>query len=610
MTDSAKQREDYRWWLSSAPHDVVPRLADSIDQRQSYRRDRLIHYLRLYGDRGVAGYSSGSYARPSPRGGRFAGAGLGNTRKFSLNVVRNMVDAFTSRFVKSRPRVTFQTVEGDYSLQMRAKNRERFIEGCFHSAKFYAARAQAIKIAAICGDGFVKILEHHGEVRYESTFPGEILVDDAEAVYGCPRQLIQQHVIDRSVSKELWPSHAKAIENAGMAGQRHFGRDPLADQILVHEAWHLPSGPKAKDGRHVIVCDNATLLDEPWEVERFPFAHWQFSSEPLGFWGAGLGEILSGIQLEINQILRTIQNNIYLGGNLKVAIEKGSLVAEEQISNSLRGAILEYTGRPPNFFVHDIASNQLFQHLQWLVQQAYQVSGISQMSASGEIPAGLAGSGRAQLVYKNIESERFATFSRSDELAIRDTADVSLDVVQRIEARDGSFEIRYTGKRWLYKINAADVLGGPDEFETKTQMTAQLPHDPAGRAEFLEYLRANGYITREQAMGALEIGGDIDAELALENSPKRLIDEQIERILENGEAIHPSPKQNLEMAIYRGNLAWAKARHQGAPEENLDLLSQYVSYAVDQIKKQNPPAPEAAAPPGGPPPMPPMGGAP
>ena len=36
---------------------------------------------------------------------------------------------------------------------------------------------------------------------------------------------------------------------------REYAYDGGADQVLVTEAWHLPSGPDANDGRHVIAIE-------------------------------------------------------------------------------------------------------------------------------------------------------------------------------------------------------------------------------------------------------------------------------------------------------------------------------------------------------------------
>jgi hypothetical protein len=38
----------------------------------------------------------------------------------------------------------------------------------------------------------------------------------------------------------------------------------VSDQVTVAEAWHLPSGPGAKDGLHLIVLENVELTSDKW----------------------------------------------------------------------------------------------------------------------------------------------------------------------------------------------------------------------------------------------------------------------------------------------------------------------------------------------------------
>jgi hypothetical protein len=516
--------------------------------------------------------------------------------------------------VKNRPRAVCRVARGDWSLHRKARNRERFLEGCFYEGDFYGLRSRAIKNAALMGDGILKVVEHHGRVRYENVFPGTLLVDELEAAETKqPRTVIQVRCYDRGVAKALWPGHDAAIEAAMAPSAAAYGRDPVSDQCLVYEAWHLPSGPKEKDGRHVIVVDSndGLLMSERWESERFPFARWLWSDNPLGYWSDGLGEMLTGIQFEINQILRLIQNNTYLGGNLKILVQKGSNIADAQISNTLRGAKIEYVGQPPVFHTHDIVTEQLIRHLWTLVEQAYNVTGISQLSAQGEIPSGLAGSGRAQLVYKNIESERFANFARGDEIALKDISVLTFDAVKRIAEREGKYEVRAPSKNWLYTLDAKDLIAEDGDFEFQVQSASQLPHDLAGRIAIGEQLTSLGWLGKDQAMALADIASDLDAELALETAPQELIDQAIEQILEEKIPQQVLPYQDLQLTVRRGALAWQRAQINGAPAESLDLLNQYIQAAIDlntppPVSDEMQGQPGAVPPAPTPPPAPPM----
>ena len=576
---------------------------DRLESSQSVRRSRLIHHLRLYGDRQIDGYRAATYARNANRG-RFDQAG--SRARLSLNVVKSCVDSAVSKHVKNRPRPTYLTTAGDFSLQQKAKARSQWLEGMFVQRRAYELRQRAIKNAAIFGDGFLKVVQRHGVIRYENVFPGDIWVDEVEAIHGDPRSLYQVALYDRAVLKELMPGHAKAIDDAPQADARYFGRDPLSDQVVVWEAWRLPSGPDAKDGRHAVVIDGATLDSGPYTSQRFPFAHWRWSEDPLGWHGTGLAEELSGIQFEINQLLRTIQENIYRGGGLKVLLERGANIISEHIHNGF-GAIIEYNGTKPDWMVHDLVSNQVMQHLQYLVTSAYQITGISQRGAQSQKPGGLS-SGRALLVYSNIESERFMAFGRSDEAAMVDLGELSIEAATQMAERGEDVVVQYPGKRWLQKISAKDIVGMDDDFQLQVTPTSLLPSTAPGRLAMVQELMASGLLGPDKAKKLLDFP-DIDAEMELELSPMDLIDQRIEQILEEGKRLPAHSYMNLDMALDRAQRAFQVAEMRGVPDDRRTMLGDFIE-DVKELQMQAQKGAEAVANAGQPQAAPPPQGAP
>jgi hypothetical protein len=469
-------------------------------------------------------------------------------------------------------------------------------------------------MAAITGDGFLRPVPWHGRVRIEPVFPGEVLVDRRDAVYGDPMCIAFEKCIDREVAKGLWPHKAKEIEDAHEADKHAWGRDTSSDQIMVYEAYRRASTEGGKDGMHAVIIDGATIVAEPFTRDRFNLAHYRYSEDPSGFFGTGLGEYLTGLQFEINQVLRLIQMGVYNFGNVKVMLPQGSTV-DEQIHNSLYGAFIEYTGnRPPQFVVHDVFTPQIFQYLQWLVDISYQITGIGRSAATGEMPAGLAQSGRAQLVYAKQGSERFATFSQTRESAFLDLARATQAVAAEL-AEKGDYKVRYVGKRWMDEMDVSKVFDEKtSSYEMQVTASSQLAQESlAARYALLDDMEQKGYLKKSDVMKQAELGGDIEALLMLENSPEELIDKQIERILEDEdlESNLPDENMNLQLALERGVLAWNRERLVGATEEHLDLLSQWLDIVREMLNPtpEEPPAQDLGMPAGAPSLPPPLQGA-
>jgi hypothetical protein len=534
--------EDLRFWKGdkATRHSRVAGHVKAMQDRNGYRRGLDLHHLRLYSDKQVTGLTGASYARA-------AGATMERKPRLSLNVVRSCIDSATSLITKARPRASFLTTAGDFDAQQRAKKRERFVSALWHANNAYSLGQRAFKDAAIFGTGIVKVCREHGKVRLEKTFPGELLVDDTEAIYGDPRTLFQVRTIDRLVLKELCPGKAREIDEAAAPDARVYGRGHISDMVVVYEAWHLPSGPDSGDGWHGIYTDTATLSEEEYCHDAFPFAFFRWNEDSLGWSSSGIAYELTGIQYEINQLLRAAQVGMYQGSNLKVMVERGSKVIQATLNNDIRGTIVEYTGVPPTFIAPDAVSNQLLAHMQWLVEQAYAITGVSQLGARSEVPGELQGSGRAMLVYQNIESQRFLTVQRQYEKFFMDLSERCLEAASDLYEEDPKLFATYVSERDLERIAFEEIQGDSDEYVVQVFPTSALPNDPAGRFAYIEQLRAGQYI-----------------------------DQRLDRILSKGEYLGPHPRMDLELALKRSTLAYQRAELNGTPPERLELLGQFV----------------------------------
>lgn len=594
-------------WFKQKEGKVFETLSTGIDKltRDSDgRMQRMAQHLRLYSDRRAYPLHLGAaIARDSMRRG-------GSTRPpLSLNVVRNIVDAATSKLAESRPTTAVSTRQGDFTLQQKARKQQYFIDAQYDNEELYPKRQKAIKAATLLGTGCVKVVEWEGRVSYETVFPGELRVDEYDALYGNPNCLYQAKLWDRDELIDKFPSKKKIIEEADVAGMGYFGRIEGADQVLVTEAWR-----KGKRGRHTMCVSSGDLRDEEWKSE-FPFGFWHWSEEPLGFWGTGLGAILTGIQLELNAVLQTIQANVYQGANLTIFIPNGSGIEDAHINNDLRARIIRGNAKP-EWMVHDMFSPQLVQHISLLLEQAYQVSGMSQLSASGQIPAGLAGSGRAQLVYNNIESQRFLTFGRQDEQTMRNLAYRTFEAAMRIAERPKSKLVVTTKqKNWLVDLTVDKDLLDTSDTQITMSPASIIPKTFAGKMAAAEKFIEMG---KDRASTFKMLGlADYEAEDNLERAPRELIDMMIERMLEEGEWMPPYPRMDLVLALEIGTLSWQRAKLNGYPDDRIDMLNQWLDTVQGYLDEAegvapvdpNAPANDTGLPPGAPA-LPPGGGEP
>jgi len=581
-------KNDFRWWSHSDPYEYALAAYTHIRGRDGTRREDFLRYMRLYGNRNVLGAGPTDFSL------------MLSEERVTLNVIKSVCDTVSARIAKNRPRPVFLTSGGNYSLRRRAKLLEKFVDSQFYSAGLYNVAPKVFVDACVFGTGVVKTYRVREDIRVERVFPGEIFVDRAEGVYGEPQQMYQRKFINRDVLIDMFPKKASKIRriDAGTMRDFEFGRDSTADQVEVLECWHLPSGPDAKDGRHCIVADGVTLFKGDWEYDHFPFTFIRWSEQLRGFWGSGLAEELTGIQVEINKLLMKIQKAMQLLAVPWVLVESGSKIKKAHLNNQI-GAIIPYTGTPPIVRPNQTISPEVFSHLDRLYQRAYEIAGVSQLSASSLKPAGLE-SGVALREYNDIESERFALISRDYETMFMDIARRMVALGKEISEENPDWSIvAQRDKETIQEVKWKDVDLGKDVYVLKVYPSSSLPSTPAGRLAMVEQLMGAGLLGPEEAKRLLDFP-DLDRDLALDRAAADNIDRIIEQILDEGIYESPEPFMDLILAMKKVQASYNKAVNDNVPEDRLGMLRQFL--AATHLLMQR--ARQAAAPQAGAPPVP------
>ena len=575
-----KDRFSTFWWGADKKevNTFVIDAVHHIDEKQQARTAADLRHLRLYGNSPTETLNTSPYNRPP------SNPYLMNDR-LTLNVVHSMVSTIVSKITKNRPRPLFLTSGGDYTMKRKAKMLNKFVQGLFYGTDAYKAGEAICRDACIFGTGFMKIFDDGDEIVAERVFPHEILIDDNEAIYGKPRQMFQRKYINKEVLINLFPDFADSIIRAS-SDENTIGGSPMTnnvyDAVGVVEAWHLPSSRDSGDGRHVIAIQNATLLDEEYTKSRFPFVSLKWSDRALGFWGQGIAEQLTGLQIEINKLLKTIQIAMHLVSVPKIFVERGSKISKAHLNNEI-GGIIEYAGTPPIYKTANSVSPEMFAHLDRLYQRAYEIVGISQLAASSKKPSGI-DSGRALREFSDIESERFLSFARSYEQVFLDAAKIMVGVAEDVAGRDKNFSVTSFDKTTIQKIRWKDVDLKEDQYIMQVFPTSLLPVTPAARLQTVEEMMRTGLLSREDGLALLDFP-DLEGVQSLEMAAIDEIEMVIENIIDKGRYSSPEPFSNLPLALKKMNQAYLRAKLDSVPEDRLELMRRYISDAQSLISR-------------------------
>lgn len=568
----------YNWWKEdeNKMYQSVFSFLQFLTQDQNYKSLENFKFMRLYGN----------YDLTSLRGYRYnrADEGTSVVNRVTLNIVQSMVDTVVSKIGKNKPKPRFLTEGGDFTLQRQAKRLSQFIEGQFEASDFYAKAAMAFQDSCIFGTGALKIFKNNNKVCIERVFIDEIVVDDREAFYGTPRQMHQKKFIHKDVLSDMFPDYKNAIDNAvDLNAASSIGTSPNPDMVLVIESWHLKSGENAKDGKHAICISNQTLFEEDWQHDYFPFVFWRWGQRPLGFFGQGLSEQLQGLQLEINKILRTIQVSMHLVSVPKLFVEAGSKIVDAHLDNRI-GSIIKFSGTPPTPGQLGIIPPELFAHLDRLYTRAYEIAGVSQLSATSQKPTGL-NSGKALREYNDLETERFMSVAQRYEKCFLTAVPMIIDIVKEIdEDMDGKYAVKVKGKKFIDTIKWKDVELERDQYEMGLFPTSALSSNPSARLADVQDLVAAGYVQREDALDLLDYP-DLQSYINFETASGEDIKMQIENMIDKGKYETPEPYQDLENGIKKMQQAYLFYKTQNAPEAKLELLRRWMEDAKALLER-------------------------
>lgn len=579
---NAPQEFKNKWWNEDTErlYKDVNAIVRKIEEAQVYRRTANLRHARLYHNLELLGFNPSQHSRVQ----EFP---LLNNR-VTLNIAKSCVDTLASKIAKNRPRPMFLTIDGDWNMQTKAKKLTQYIDGLFSDMNIYEIGQRAFVDSCIFGTGVIKIFEYEGQVTGERVLPIELAVDEAEGIYGEPRQLHQTKYMHREVLLDMFPEYEKQIMTATEVDKNVTGYYNASDLITVRESWHLRSGKKARDGVHTICIDNCTLLKEEYKKDYFPFVFLRYTPRVVGFWGQGLVEELIGIQLEINKLLRNIQLAQHLISNPRVLVDNSSIVNLQSINNEIAG-IVKYTGNKPEFVTPTAVNPEVYQHLENLYRKAYEISGISMLSANAKKPDGL-DSGKALREYNDIESERFQLTGQRFEQMYLDIAKIAIDITKDIYKHKKDLSVKTVNRKFIETINWGDVNIEESSYVMRVFPTSLLSSTPSGKLSDVTNLVQAGFIEREQAMDLLDFP-DVEAYTSLATASIENIKKCITDIIDKGIYNTPEPYMDIERAISMTQQAYLKARTNGVDDDKLEMLRRFIS-DCDAIRQANtPPAP-------------------
>lgn len=541
-------------------------------------------YLRMFGDDGTLSLLPSRFRPALEPGSR--------PKYLQMNITRSLCDTGAAKIGQARPRPYYLTDAGDWGLQEKATALQRLTDGVFDQCDLYEIGQRAQLDSVIFGTGCIKLWQEKGAIKAERVLISEILVDEALCYYSSPREIFRRMEVPRRSVEKLYKTKKATFKDAdGVSAVTPGG----PDLVVVYEGWHLPEGPDSP-GRHVVCTSNATLVDEAYTRDYFPliFIHWQ--KPVLGFYGTGIPAQVFPQQVEINRTLITISRAHKAHGTARLLVPNGSKVNPLHIDDEIARILTYDGGQIPTIMAQQILSPEIYQHLQDQYKKAFELTGLSSLSAFAQKPAGI-DSGKGLRELADTQADRLAPKSQDYDRLYLQSAKVIVDLCREIHSKKIPFQVSTVDEGELHTVDFKEVADlKPHQYKLQLFASNFLGRTPSAKIEDANRLIESEILKPNQVarlIDAPDVKSAISETLTAEDTYRK----QVRRLLRRGKFTEPESFDALDVGlpIYRD--AYLRAREDGAPQEILQKFRDWIERADELMSEaeaaQAPPPAEA-----------------
>lgn len=189
---------------------------------------------------------------------------------------------------------------------------------------------------------------------------------------------------------------------------------------------------------------------------------------------------------------------IEMVGVPKIVMSKLSGIIETAFNNNIASIIKTNTMAEAPQFINATSNNpEIYKYIDWLIENAYAMAGISALAASAKKEPGL-NSGEAQRVFQDTQSQRFAALERKYQNLFVDLSYIHMDFAKDIADEYGSYTTVYPDKHGSREVDLPKAGLLKDTYLIQCFEESSLPKDPAGRQARLSEMLADGEIDKSE----------------------------------------------------------------------------------------------------------------
>ena len=421
-----------------------------------------------------------------------------------MSVIKSCVDTLVSKVASTKVRPYFTPIQGDYKTIKVLKQTQIFFDSLYEKTDAVKKITEAFRDACIFDTGIVFVNPFTNDI--DKINPWQATVLDAEYHYGhITKILISFEDIPRTILKEK------------------YGIDEQAPYI------NLEMFIDTSEKKLYLLVNNEERKTLSYKGPA-PLVFLHYTSPIRGSRTTSITDDLYNIQWNINLINARIKEASQLSpANLIIVPDVNNINVENL--NNRAGQILKYKpipggGNPIETITPAFISPAYQQLLEYYIQKAYEMTGISVLSAQSINPLGANASGAALQSMENIESGRFESQMNQVVRAYVDLAKLLIAMLPD-NADILPMEANRSGYTWK------DVKEQAGLINIQYSAQSMLSKDPSSRLNQIIQLSQVGLIPQAKIGRYLEMP-DLSEVFNIMTAAQDAVDKVIQLAIEQG----------------------------------------------------------------------------
>lgn len=396
-----------------------------------------------------------------------------STNNVNENVIRSCVDTLTSKIACQKVRPFFNSVNGSWKDFELCTQAQQFFDILFDEYNVNDIVTIAFKDACIFERGTIFI----SNSGIERMLPWTVYTNPAEDSYNKNTELLWEC---KKYPKALLPFDIKTSQDL-VTYTRYWNTKEKLFYVWIPEANY-----------------NSVELYE----KELPFVQIYYNKPLFGSSCSSVVDVLFGIQDQIDNLIKTCAIAAKRNMPKTYWVPEGTDVKAGSLNNEV-GQVIPYRPIPGGSGVPIICDEQRIIDPQYreliekYKQDAYELVGISQLSATSQKPQGL-NSGIALSTMENIESDRFETQLNQ---VIRCYVDIAKKCINILDSK----ELILPQEKTRAMLNWEDLIGAAKSFNIQFSAAESLSKDPSTKLQQLQSLAQAGIIPQSHIAKYLEL---------------------------------------------------------------------------------------------------------